>query len=243
LARKAELIEALGVEELVVVKFDPAFAQLTPADFCAHVLSRRLGARLVLVGENFRFGHHAAGGPADLQEYGRRHGFDTVTVALSQEDGETISSTRIRHLIGAGHVAEAARLLGRPHRIEGLVVAGMGRGRTLSAPTANLAVEPETALPRQGVYVTRSILPGASPQPSLTSVGTNPTFEADRQVRVETLLLDYSGDIYGSHMAVEFLDWIRGQQKFSTADALAERIRLDVEVARGYLGSRGAPPA
>ena len=127
-----------------------------------HVLSRRLGARLVLVGENFRFGHGASGGPADLREYGRRHDFDTQVVALSQEGGETISSTRIRRLVSAGHVAEAARLLGRPHRIEGLVVAGAGRGRTLAAPTANLAVEPETALPRQGVYVTRSILAGGA---------------------------------------------------------------------------------
>ena len=239
LARKAEIIEGLGLEELMVVKFDRVFAQLSPADFCSHVLSRRLGARLVLVGENFRFGHGASGGPDDLREYGRRHDFDTQVVALSQEGGETISSTRIRGLVNAGHVAEAARLLGRPHRIEGLVVAGAGRGRTLAAPTANLAVEAETALPRQGVYVTRSILAGGASHLSLTSVGTNPTFEDDDQVRVETLLLDYDGDIYGTHMAVDFLEWIRGQQRFATAEALAERIRLDVDVARGYLDSRG----
>jgi riboflavin kinase/FMN adenylyltransferase len=108
----------------------------------------------------------------------------------------------------------------------------------LSAPTANLAVETETALPRQGVYITRSILAGTASHASLTSVGTNPTFELDNRVRVETLLLDYDGDIYGTHMAVDFLEWVRGQQKFVTAEDLAERIRLDVEVARGYLDNR-----
>ena len=238
LDRKAELMDALGVEELMVVRFDRAFADLSPADFCAQVLSRRLGARLVLVGENFRFGHHAVGGPEDLRQYGREHGFETSTVPLSEEDGKTISSTRIRGLIGSGHVAEATRLLGRPHRIEGVVVAGVGRGRTLSAPTANLAVEAETALPRHGVYVTRSLLSGMGAYASVTSVGTNPTFEADGVVRIETLLLDYEGDIYGARMAVDFLEWIRGQQRFAGPDVLAERIRLDVEAARGFLSRR-----
>ena len=235
LARKAELMESLGIEELIVAKFDREFARLSPAEFCASVLSRRLGARLVLVGENFRFGHHAAGGPADLREYGLEHGFETCTISLSEYDGETVSSTRIRQLVSGGRVAEAARLLGRPHRIEGVVVAGAGRGRTLAAPTANLAVEAETALPRQGVYVTRSIVAGSDARPSVTSVGTNPTFEVDDRLRIETLILDYAGDIYGSHMAVDFLERIRGQQTFTTPEALAARIKLDVEVAKGCL--------
>ncbi len=238
LARKAELMERLGIEEVIVVKFDRAFAQLSPAAFCTSVLSERLGARMVFVGENFRFGHNASGSPADLREYGRRHGFETCTVSLSEYEGETISSTRIRQMVSAGHVAEAARLLGRPHRIEGVVVAGVGRGRTLAAPTANLATEAETAMPRQGVYVTRSVVAGSEPHPSVTSVGTNPTFEADDLIRVETLILDYEGDIYGSHMAVDFMEWIRGQQRFSSGEALAERIRLDAEAARGYLEGR-----
>lgn len=239
LARKAELMEALGIEELVVLKFDRAFARLAPADFCRLVLSERLGARLVLVGENFRFGHAAAGTPAELEDYGRSHGFEVRTVPLHEDTGDSISSTRIRRLIGAGQVAEAARLLGRPHRIEGLVVAGVGRGRSLTVPTANLAVAPETAVPRQGVYVTRSLVDKADLHPSVTSVGTNPTFEVDRKLRVETLLLDYEGDIYGRCLSVDFLEWIRGQQRFSSPEALVARIRLDIEVARGYLESRG----
>jgi len=239
LSRKAELMEQLGIDELVVVKFDRDFARLTPDDFCRLVLSRRLGARLVLVGENFRFGHLGAGGPSDLESYGLKHGFRVSTVALAHEGGEAISSTRIRNLVAAGHVAEAAALLGRPHRIEGVVVAGHGRGRTLQAPTANLAVEPQTAVPHHGVYVTCSLIDGRDRHVSVTSVGTNPTFEVDKKLHIETLLLDYSGDIYGHGLAVDFLEWIRGQQVFAGAEQLAERIRHDVEVARGYLQSRG----
>ncbi len=238
LQRKAALMEELGIEELLVVKFDRAFAQLSPAQFCRLVLSERLGARLVLVGENFRFGHLGVGTPVELRDYGRDHGFDVCTVSLAQEDGQVISSTRIRNLIHAGQVAEAGHLLGRPHRIEGVVVAGAGRGKTLHAPTANLAVETETAVPHQGVYVTRSVVDGGETRPSVTSVGTNPTFEADKKIRIETLLLDFQGDLYGRHLAVDFLERIRSQQVYPDADTLARRIAQDVEVARGYLAHR-----
>jgi len=234
LERKAELIEAMGVDELVVVKFDRAFAALSPEAFCRLVLSHRLGARQVLVGENFRFGHLGAGATADLRVYGATHDFDVRAVQLAEEGGETISSTRIRRLISAGQVAGAARLLGRPHRIEGVVVSGAGRGRALAAPTANLAVDVGTAIPRMGVYVTLSVLNGGKAHPSVTSVGTNPTFEVDKKIRIETLLLDHTGDVYGSRLAVDFLERIRDQRTFVDAESLAARIRRDVEIARGF---------
>lgn len=237
LQRKAELLAALGVEELVVVKFDRAFARLSPEVFCRLVLSRRLGARQVLVGENFHFGHLGAGTPADLRDYGSTHDFEVRSVPLAEEGGETISSTRIRKLISAGRVADAARLLGRPHRIDGEVVSGAGRGRALEAPTANLAVDPGTAIPRLGIYVTRSFLQGeGAARLSVTSVGTNPTFETDKKIRIETLVLDHTGDFYGSRLAVEFLERIRSQRTFPDAGSLAARIKRDVEIARGYLG-------
>jgi riboflavin kinase/FMN adenylyltransferase len=232
LERKAELLESLGMDELVVVRFDREFARLSPESFCRMVLSRRLAARLVLVGENFHFGHLGVGTAADLREYGLTHDFEVRSVKLAEEEGETISSTRIRRLLQVGHVAEAARLLGRPHRIEGTVVSGVGRGRALDAPTANLIPTQEMALPRLGVYVTRSLVDGKDVHLSVTSVGTNPTFEIDKKVRVETLLLDYSSDMYGRHLAVDFLDRIRGQRTFPGAAALAVRIRRDVEIAR-----------
>jgi riboflavin kinase / FMN adenylyltransferase len=238
LERKAELIGTLGVDELVVVHFDRGFARLEPAEFCRRILSDHLGARVVLVGENFRFGHLGAGTSQDLREYGRSHHFEVRTVPLAEDGGETISSTRIRALIGAGHVSEAAALLGRPHRIEGLIVTGAGRGRTLEAPTANLAVATETAVPRLGVYVTRSIVEGGLIHPSVTSVGTNPTFEVDHKVRIETLFLDQGEDVYGRKMAVEFLERIRGQETFKDAQTLAGQIKKDSEIARAFLEKR-----
>ena len=238
LRRKAELLEELGLDELVAVRFDSAFAQLSPGSFCKLVLSARLGARVVLVGENFRFGHRGCGTVADLRTYGDDHGFSVHAVALAQDAGEVISSTRIRMLISTGHVAEAAQLLGRPHRLEGIVVGGAHRGRGLGTPTANLAVEAGLAIPRLGVYVTRTLLSDGTRWPSVTSVGTNPTFEVDRKVRIETLLLGYAGTLYGSTIAVDFLEKIRNQQTFADGGTLVERIHMDEEIARGYFESR-----
>jgi riboflavin kinase/FMN adenylyltransferase len=234
LQRKEELLQALGIEELIVVTFDRDFARLSPESFCRMVLSDHLGARAVFVGENFRFGQGGSGTVADLGEYGRSHGFDVVPVPLAREDGEVISSTRIRALLKEGRVVEAAGLLGRPHRIQGTVVSGFGRGRGLEAPTANLAPTADMALPRLGIYVTRSTVDGAQTHRSVTSVGTNPTFESDGKVRIETLLLDYSGTLYGSSLAVDFLERLRGQKSFPDAQTLAAQIGRDVEEARAY---------
>jgi riboflavin kinase / FMN adenylyltransferase len=233
LQRKAELLDEQGVDELIVVRFDREFARLSPESFCRAVLSDHLDARVVYVGENFHFGHEGAGTPAHLGEYGTTHGFEVRPVALVEESGIVISSTRIRELIRAGHVEEAAALLGRPHRIEGTVLSGVGRGGpVLAAPTANLAPSRDIALPGLAVYVTHSLVDGRDSYPSVTSVGTNPTFESDHKVRIETLLLDYSGDLYGSQLAVDFLERIRPQRTFPDAAGLAGRIRDDVEFAR-----------
>jgi riboflavin kinase/FMN adenylyltransferase len=234
LSRKAELVEALGIGELLVVPFDKEFAQLTPAAFCSAVLSDHLGARAVFVGENFHFGHRGAGTPDDLRLYGRSHGFEVVAMALAREEGEVISSTRIRESIREGNVAEAALLLGRPHRVEGAVISGVGRGKGLEAPTANIAPTLDMALPGLGIYITRSTVDGTECYPSVTSVGTNPTFESDGKIRIETLLLDFSGDLYGRRLAVDFLARIRDQVTFPDGESLAARIKLDAETARAY---------
>jgi riboflavin kinase / FMN adenylyltransferase len=234
LARKAELLEELGVQELVVVPFDKDFARLTPGSFCSAVLSDHLGARAVFVGDNFRFGHGGAGTPADLLLYGRSHGFDVVSVGLARDAGEVISSTRIREMLREGRVADAAGLLGRPHRIEGTVISGVGRGKGLEAPTANIAPTSDMALPRLGIYITWSTVEGTESYASVTSVGTNPTFESDGKIRIETLLLDYSGELHGANLAVDFLERIRDQQAFPDAESLAARIKQDVAIARAY---------
>jgi riboflavin kinase / FMN adenylyltransferase len=232
LERKGELLDALGMDELVVVRFDRQFAALSPELFCRAVLSDHLGAKVVFVGENFRFGHQGAGTPRDLAEYGTSHGFNVSPVPLVEDAGEAISSTRIRELLKRGRVVEAAGLLGRPHRLEGTVVSGARRGRTLEAPTANLSLGREFALPGLGIYVTRSIVDRQRTYQSVTSVSTNPTFEHDRKVRIETVLLDYAGDLYGAQLALDFLGRIRDQRTFADADGLAAQIKKDIDFAR-----------
>jgi riboflavin kinase / FMN adenylyltransferase len=230
--RKAQLLWELGIVEVVTVDFDQQFAQLLPEAFCSVVLSTRLGARAVVVGDNFRFGRRGCGTADDLTAFGLTHGFSVCPVPLVSRAGEPISSTRIRCLLSAGEVAEAAGLLGRPHRLEGLVVRGAGRGTGLHYPTANLAVTPELALPAEGVYVTRATIDGNESYDSVTSVGTNPTFEKGGEVHVETVILEYKGDLYGHTLAVDFLERIRGQEVFDGASALVKRIEEDVLAAR-----------
>ncbi|MBN1629300.1 MAG: bifunctional riboflavin kinase/FAD synthetase [Thermoleophilia bacterium] len=242
LERKAALLAELGLDEMLVVRFSTEFAQLSPELFCRAVLSARLGARVVFVGKNFHFGHFGAGTPADLERYGATHGFEVRSVGLVEDGGETISSTRIRELLRAGHVAEAAHLLGRPHRIEGTVTRGYGRGRGLEAPTANLTATRQAAVPRLGVYATRAIVDRQLEYGAVTSVGTNPTFGSDRRVHIETLLLDFEGELYDHHLAVDFLERIRGQKTFADPASLAEQIRLDVEAARRLHASRAVSP-
>ncbi|NLV72188.1 MAG: bifunctional riboflavin kinase/FAD synthetase [Actinobacteria bacterium] len=241
--RKGRLLEELGLDEMVVVKFDRDFARLSPESFCSAVLSTRLGARTVFVGENFRFGRGGTGTAERLLEYGRTHGFEVRPVSLVEENGEVISSTRIRESLRDGRVEEAARLLGRPHRLEGEVSSGAGRGRSLEAPTANLIVSRRLALPRLGVYVTRSTVDDDRVYESVTSVGTNPTFESGRKVRIETLLFEFNGDLYGRRLAVDFLVRIRGQKTFGDALSLAERIKRDVEIALAVHAGASLPDA
>ncbi len=230
--RKAELLEALGVDEVVVVKFDSEFSRLLPEAFCRAVLSDRLSARAVFVGENFRFGRDGLGTLTDLNAYGSTHSFLVEAMPLVWEGGGPVSSTRIRQSLREGDVAGAAKLLGRPHQIEGTVTAGARRGRSLNAPTANLTVERGIALPRVGVYVTRAVVADGSSHAAVTSVGTNPTFEKGRRVRVETLLLGFEGDLYGCRLRVDFLERIRGQKTFPDAETLRKQIEADIETAR-----------
>ncbi len=230
--RRVELLWQMGIQEVVTVGFDQHFAQLQPEAFCTLVLSATLGAKMVLVGENFRFGRQGSGTVEHLVAFGASHNFGVRSIPLVKQGGEAVSSTRIRVLLDAGDVAGAAGLLGRPHRLEGVIIGGARRGRSLQAPTANLELPEQLALPGSGIYVTKSSLDGSVFHDSVTSVGTNPTFHDDEVVRVETLLLDYQGDLYGSPMVVDFLQRLREQKKFRDAASLAEQIRRDVLAAR-----------
>ena len=257
--RRVQLLGREGCDAACVLPFTLDFSQLGPDDFVRAVLADRLHARWVVVGENFRFGHRAAGDVPLLAELGEKYDFGAEGVPLLSEarhgerstgsgDGEargepgvTISSSRIRDLLGQGDVAGAAGDLGRPHRVEGVVVRGQQRGRALGFPTANLETAPHTAVPADGVYAGWLVSLDAEGQeeqrwPAAISVGTNPTFDG-REQTVEAYALDRDDlDLYGLHMAVDFTARLRGMVRFDSAGALTEQMRRDVDEARDLVG-------
>jgi riboflavin kinase / FMN adenylyltransferase len=221
---KAELIASLGVEELVVLEFDERFAHQTPREFIDHVLVERLGATRVSVGENFRFGHRAAGDPALLAADQR---FETRVVPLVEVDGEVVSSSHIRGLVLAGEVELAARFLGAPFQLRGEVVVGDRRGRTLGFPTANVVPDESLVYPGHGVYAAR-----ADGSCAAVNVGVRPTFGTGRGVLIEAYLIDRDVELYGSKLGIEFLYRLRGERRFDSVDALVAQMHRDVERTR-----------
>jgi riboflavin kinase/FMN adenylyltransferase len=235
--RRAELLAGLGADAVCVLPFTLEFSRLDPDEFVQVVLADRLHAAAVVVGENFRFGHRAAGNVALLAELGEKYDFTAEGVPLLTEGGVTISSSWIRQLLAAGDVAAAAADLGRPHRVEGVVVRGHQRGRTLGFPTANLQPPPHTAIPADGVYagwLTAFDPDGAQAGrwPAAISIGSNPTFNG-RERTVEAYALDRDDlDLYGTRVAVDFAARLRGMEKFSSVSELVSQMRLDVVAAR-----------
>ncbi|MBV9473302.1 MAG: bifunctional riboflavin kinase/FAD synthetase [Solirubrobacterales bacterium] len=225
---KRELIEQLGVQELVVVPFDEHFARQEPREFVDQVLVGRLQATHVSVGENFRFGNRAAGDPALLAADGR---FETRIVPLVEVDGEIVSSSHIRGLVLAGEVQAAARFLGGPFQLRGEVVHGDRRGRELGFPTANIVPDEALVCPGHGVYVAR-----ADGDCAAVNVGVRPTFGTGRAVLVEAYLLDRQVDLYGRRLRIEFLKRLRGERRFDSVEALVEQMHDDVRRARELCG-------
>jgi len=233
--QRLERLRGTCVDAVVVTPFDTAFAHLECPAFVDGILRRKLGAREVVVGRGFRFGRKRHGDAAGLRRLGRQFGLGVQVVTPAVLDGRTVSSTAIRRLLDRGRVDEAARLLGRPYEIVGRVVRGRSRGRHLGFPTANVSTLNEI-LP-EGVFITQTVR-GGKVFPSLTSVGTNPTF-GPHPLTVETLLIDFEGSLYGDDVAVRFLCKLRPTQTFPGAEVLAARIRKDVEAARAWFGRRG----
>jgi riboflavin kinase / FMN adenylyltransferase len=238
--RRGELLAGLGVSAVCLLPFTYEFSQLGPDEFVRAVLVDRLHARHVVVGEDFRFGHKAAGDVALLADLGEKYEFTAEGVPLLADDGQPISSTEIRARLEAGDVAGAAVDLGRPHRVEGVVVRGHQRGRGLGFPTANLETLPHTAIPADGVYAGWLIsldAGGAEEErwPAAISVGTNPQFDGRVQT-VEAYALDRDDlDLYGRHMAADFVSRIRGQARFGSVPELVEQIGRDVARTRAVL--------
>lgn len=228
LAVKAELVGALGVQELVVIQFDRDFAARSAQEFIDEILVSGLHAGHVSVGENFRFGHRAEGDPAMLAADSR---FQTRVVEMVEVDGEIVSSSHIRALILAGEVSHAAEFLGSPFTLRGEVVSGDRRGRELGFPTANLIPDESLVCPGHGVYAAR-----AGGDCAAVSVGVRPTFGTGRSVLVEAFLLDQEVDLYGRQLTIEFLERLRGERRFDSVEALVAQMQEDVARTRALCG-------
>lgn len=232
-AVKRDMIEGLGVRELVVIPFDREFATVSAEGFVEDILIGRLDAKSVSVGENFRFGAKAKGDPAMLAS---RDEFETRVVALVEVDAETVSSTRIRALIAAGAMEAAQDCLGAPFMVEGTVVSGDQRGRELGFPTANLIPDDRLAIPGHGVYAAF-----ANGVPAAVNVGVRPTFESGRGVLIETYLIDHDEDLYGTNLRVAFVSRLRGEKRFPGVEELIAQMRIDVEDAKRVCASFQRP--
>ncbi|HJP78071.1 MAG TPA: bifunctional riboflavin kinase/FAD synthetase [Pseudonocardiaceae bacterium] len=248
LRRKAELVEQLGVDTFCVLPFTPELARVPADQFVHEVLVERLHVAAVVVGENFTFGYRAAGDVPLLRTLGQRFGFTVEDASLvtipnsGAEAGTVFSSTYIRSCIDAGDVVAAAAALGRPHRLEGIVVRGDGRGRELGYPTANLSLPRYAAVPADGIYACwfiRSGPDGEQRRQAAVSVGTNPTFSG-RERRVEAFVLDTDEDLYGQRVSLDFVRRLRDMEKFASADALVEQVHADVAQTREILTAESA---
>ena len=233
---KADLLDGLAVSELVVIGFDGAFAAQSAQEFIDDVLVGRLHATEVRVGENFRFGHKAQGDVALLRA---QPAFTATVAEMVEVNGEIVSSTHIRGLIVAGDVERAARFLGLPFHLRGIVQHGDKRGRTLGYPTANLVPDNALCYPGNGIYACRAALEtdgGWEWWPAAVSIGVRPTFVTGRGVLIEAFLIGYEGDCYGKELRLAFLRRIRGEKRFDSADALVDQMERDTAEALQVAG-------
>jgi riboflavin kinase/FMN adenylyltransferase len=240
LDRKLELLATTGIDAAVVQRFDLGFASQSPEEFVEQVVLG-LRAREVFVGHDFRFGRNREGTAALLAALGPRYGYNAHTLEAVTDDGVPISSSGVRRALAAGDLTMAARLLGRPFDLDGLVIKGFQRGRTLGFPTANLAT-PTEALPADGVYAVRARVldvPGEGTHPAVANLGSRPTLRAGRSLEVH--LLDGGGDLYGRTLRVEFVARLRDERRFDGLDALKAQIALDVQAARAALSGDATP--
>lgn len=234
--QRIEAFAEIGIDVCVMLDFDEALASIPAEEFVTDVLVGRLGAREIVMGADFRFGHRGAGDAALLRSLGGLHGFaaDAVEWVGDGADGP-VSSSRIRDAIASGDVAAASRMLGREPAVRGTVVHGDARGRELGFPTANLGGRIEGLVPADGVYAGWAIL-GGERLPTAISVGNNPTFTPEGQSRVEAFLLDFDRDIYGEPIEIRFAHRLRGTVRFESLESLIEQMDADVVRARRLLG-------
>ncbi|MBI4288810.1 MAG: bifunctional riboflavin kinase/FAD synthetase [Chloroflexi bacterium] len=234
------LLRGQGVDFVVPLTFTPEVAQLAARDFVA-LLQKHLHVKGLVVGPNFALGKGRSGDVAELQRLGDELGFRLVVVPYHVQGRDTVSSTAIRNALASGDMASVNRMLGRTFSLSGPVVSGDERGRLLGFPTANVKVKPDTALPGDGVYVSRAIV-GDRGYASVTNVGRRPTFGGGERT-IEVFLLEFSGDLYQQQLRIELLDRLRAEKRFDSPDELRAQIAQDVERARSLLAEAAMPPA
>ena len=236
LEQRRRLIEETGIDVLFMIPFTRDFSLIDPEDFVKSVLVGKLGMKGIVIGYDFKFGREGKGDLALLERMGLDNGFFVEQVAEIKLEGEKIGSNRVRKLVAAGSVATAAKVLGRPHAIDGTVIRAKGRGHTIGYPTINLKTD-YALIPQNGVYITQVEVDGQR-FGAVTNVGTNPTFETGQQRSIETFIIDFQGDLYDRAVRVIFLERIRDEVRFSEVDELIVRIGQDVDAAREYFRRR-----
>lgn len=234
-SRKLELVRATQIDFALVIPFTLQFASTEAECFIEDILVRQLRVQHVIVGPDCQFGKGRKGNAALLRKFSSQHGYAVEEVESLMEEEVRIASSEIRRLIGKGEIGRAQRMLSRPHRISGPVVQGEQRGRLLGFPTANIQVEHRLLIPGNGVYYGRAFLPSGTPKNALINIGTRPTFGENRAT-VEVHLLDYTGDLYGETLEVEFIDRLRDERKFSSREELEGQIAADAQEAKMKLG-------
>lgn len=244
LQEKALHLKSMGVEQLVLLPFTQALANLAPEAFVEEILIRRLQARHISVGVDFRFGRHRAGTVEDLQAIASRYGVQVNIVPLKTSEGERISSSAIRDALQTGNLRLANHLLGRSYTLTGWVTRGQQLGRTIGFPTANLKLPPEKFLPRDGVYSVYAYLKSAETVttvvPGVVNIGRRPTVDGLTRT-IEVHLFDWSGDLYDQTLSISLEDFLRPEQKFGSLDELRHQIQQDCQTAKAMLGV-GQPP-
>jgi riboflavin kinase / FMN adenylyltransferase len=239
LEQKLELLEATGVDAVLVLHFDRAMSELSASQWANDVLVRCLSAQTIVVGEDFHFGHDRAGNVAFLTKLGQTEGFDVEGLPLIERaDGvsESISSTAIRRALAGGQVEVAAGMLGRPYESRGIVVTGDQRGRLLGFPTANVEIPNQVCLPADGVYAGYYERPDGTVHECAINLGRRPTFYAHTDHSLlEAHLLDFQGDLYDERAKVRFVAFLRSERKFDGIDSLRQQLALDIEATRTAL--------
>lgn len=236
LAQRLAAFDAIGIEAVLVMRFDESLARMTAEEFAEVVLAQTMRARIVLVGSNFRFGHKQLGDVNVLQECGRRWGFEVQIAEPVQQGGAVISSSAVREEVREGEMDEAAKMLGRPFSLAGEIQTGTGTGRKVVVPTLNLKTDQEM-LPKKGVYASETIVAGETYK-SVTNVGMRPTFEGVR-LTIESHLFDFDKNVTSGPMEIRFLKRLRDEQKFASTEALKAQILQDIEAAKQYFPMTG----